>query len=248
VTGAERLPVQVADAFEQKFGIRPVEGYGTTETSPLISSNIPPNRAPGDPARSAREGTVGKPPSTIQVKVVDLETGADLGPGEQGMLLVKGPNVMRGYLNRPEATLAAIRDGWYVTGDVCVIDADGFIRIVGRESRFAKIGGEMVPHGLIEEALTEIVGVDDEGQQRVVVVSVPDPERGERLVVVHTELAQSPAELISALGQAGLPKLFIPAANSFLQVESLPALGTGKLDIRRIKHLAESAFARRASG
>jgi acyl-[acyl-carrier-protein]-phospholipid O-acyltransferase / long-chain-fatty-acid--[acyl-carrier-protein] ligase len=104
-----------------------------------------------------------------------------------------------------------------------------------------------VPHGLIEEALTEIVGVDDEGQQRVVVVSVPDPDRGERLIVVHTELEQSPAELISALGQAGLPKLFIPAANSFLQVESLPALGTGKLDIRRIKHLAETAFVRRAS-
>jgi acyl-[acyl-carrier-protein]-phospholipid O-acyltransferase / long-chain-fatty-acid--[acyl-carrier-protein] ligase len=247
ITGAERLPSQVADAFEAKFGIRPIEGYGTTETSPLISANIPPGRAPGDPLQSAREGTVGKPPPGVRVKVVDQETGSDLSPGEQGMLLVRGPNVMREYLGQPAATSAAIRDGWYVTGDVCVIDADGFIRIVGRESRFAKIGGEMVPHGLIEEALTEIVGVDDEGQQRVVVVSVPDPDRGERLVVVHTELEQSPADLISALGQAGLPKLFIPAANSFLQVESLPALGTGKLDIRRIKHLAESAFARRPS-
>jgi acyl-[acyl-carrier-protein]-phospholipid O-acyltransferase / long-chain-fatty-acid--[acyl-carrier-protein] ligase len=243
VTGAERLPAQVAAAFEAKFGIRPVEGYGTTETSPLISSNIPPNRAPGDPARSAREGTVGKPPSTIQVKVVDLETGADLGPGEQGMLLVKGPNVMRGYLNRPEATLAAIRDGWYVTGDVCVIDADGFIRIVGRESRFAKIGGELVPHGMVEEALTEIVGVDDEGGPKVVVVSVPDPERGERLVVIHTPLGRRPADLRAALGKAGLPNLFIPDTDSFLEVEELPTLGTGKLDLRPIKRLAESRFA-----
>ena len=243
ITGAERLPVQVADAFEEKFGLRPVEGYGTTETSPLISANIPPNRAPDDPATVARAGTVGKPPPGVQVKVVDQETGTDLPPGEQGMLLVQGPNVMGGYLNRPDATSAAIRDGWYVTGDVCVIDADGFIRIVGRESRFAKIGGEMVPHGLVEEALTEIVGVDEEGQQRVVVVSVPDPERGERLVVVHTELAQSPTELRSALGQAGLPNLFIPSADSFLEVTELPALGTGKLDIRQIKRLAESAFA-----
>jgi acyl-[acyl-carrier-protein]-phospholipid O-acyltransferase/long-chain-fatty-acid--[acyl-carrier-protein] ligase len=242
ITGAERLPSQVADAFEEQFGIRPIEGYGTTETSPLISANIPPTRAPGDPLQSARAGTVGKPPPGVRVKVVDQETGADLLSGEQGMLLVKGPNVMREYLGQPAATSAAIRDGWYVTGDVCVIDADGFIRIVGRESRFAKIGGEMVPHELIEETLTEIVGVDDEGQQRVVVVSVPDSDRGERLIVVHTELEQSPAELICALGQAGLPKLFIPAANCFLQVESLPALGTGKLDSRRIKHLAESAF------
>jgi acyl-[acyl-carrier-protein]-phospholipid O-acyltransferase/long-chain-fatty-acid--[acyl-carrier-protein] ligase len=243
ITGAERLPAQVADAFEQKFGLRPVEGYGTTETSPLIAANIPPNRAPGDPADSARAGTVGKPPPGVQVKVVDQETGADLPPGEQGMLLVKGPNVMREYLGQPAATAEAIREGWYVTGDVCVIDADGFIRIVGRESRFAKIGGEMVPHGLVEEALTEIVGVDDEGQQRVVVVSVPDPERGERLVVVHTALTQSPGELVSALGRADLPNLFIPREDSFLAVDALPMLGTGKLDIRQIKRLAESAFA-----
>ena len=242
ITGAERLPAQVADAFEAKFGLRPVEGYGTTETSPLISANIPPNRAPGPPEHSARAGTVGKPPPGVQVKVVDPDTGEDLGPGEQGMLLVKGPNVMRGYLNRPAETGEALRDGWYVTGDICVIDADGFIRIVGRESRFAKIGGEMVPHGLVEETLTEIVGVDDEGMQRVVVVSVPDPERGERLIVVHTPLEQTPAELRDTLHAAGLPNLFIPDGNSFLCVDQLPALGTGKLDIRAIKHLAEKAF------
>jgi len=166
----------------------------------------------------------------------------DLAAGEQGMLLVKGQNVMHGYLNRPAETDEALRDGWYVTGDICVIDADGFIRIVGRESRFAKIGGEMVPHGLVEETLTGIVGVDDEGMQRVVVVSVPDPERGERLVVVHTRLEQSPAELRDALHAVGLPNLFIPDGNSFLCVEQLPTLGTGKLDIRAIKRMAGTAF------
>lgn len=242
VTGGERLPAAVADAFARTFGIRPVEGYGTTETSPLIAANIPPRRAPGDPVDWSRDGSVGKPPPGVQVKVVDQETGADVPAGEQGILLVKGPNVMREYLRQPAATAAAIRDGWYVTGDVCVIDADGFIRIVGRESRFAKIGGEMVPHVLVEEALTELVGVDEEGLQRVVVVSVPDPERGERLVVVHTALGQSPAELVSALGQAGLPNLFIPREDSFLPVEALPMLGAGKLDIRHIKRLAETAF------
>jgi acyl-[acyl-carrier-protein]-phospholipid O-acyltransferase/long-chain-fatty-acid--[acyl-carrier-protein] ligase len=243
VTGAERLPTEVADAFEAKFGVRPVEGYGTTETSPLIAANIPANRAPADPETVARVGTVGKPPPGVQVKVVDPDTGTDLGPGEQGMLLVQGPNVMRGYLNRPDATAESIRGGWYLTGDICVIDEDGFVRIVGRESRFAKIGGEMVPHGLVEDALTAIVGVDEEGQQKVVVVSVPDPERGERLVVVHTPLEQGPAELRDALHAAGLPNLFIPGSTSFLEVNQLPTLGTGKLNIRQIKHLAETAFA-----
>ena len=135
-----------------------------------------------------------------------------------------------------------------MTGDICVIDADGFIRIVGRESRFAKIGGEMVPHGLVEEALTEIVGVDDEGQQRVVVVSVPDPERGERLVVVHTALEQSPAESASARwAQAGLPNLFIPGADSFFEVRSCPRSAPASSTSAKIKHLAEAAFARRPS-
>jgi acyl-[acyl-carrier-protein]-phospholipid O-acyltransferase/long-chain-fatty-acid--[acyl-carrier-protein] ligase len=243
VTGAERLPPDVADAFAAKFGVRPVEGYGTTETSPLIAANIPANRAPADPETVARTGTVGKPPPGVLVKVIDPDSGADLGPGKQGMLLVRGPNVMRGYLNRPDATTESIRDGWYVTGDICVIDEDGFVRIVGRESRFAKIGGEMVPHGLVEDALTAIVGVDEEGQQKVVVVSVPDPERGERLIVVHTPVEQRPAELRDALHAAGLPNLFIPDGNSFLEVAELPTLGSGKLNIRQIKSVAETAFA-----
>jgi acyl-[acyl-carrier-protein]-phospholipid O-acyltransferase/long-chain-fatty-acid--[acyl-carrier-protein] ligase len=245
VTGAEKLPATVADDCEQKFGIRPVEGYGTTETSPLISANVPPSRATGDPALSAREGTVGKPAPGVQVKLVDLDTGEEVGPGERGMLLVSGPNVMHSYLDQPEATATSVRDGWYLTGDICTIDEDGFITIVGRESRFAKIAGEMVPHGLVEDALTEIVGCDDEGGPRVVVVSVPDRDRGERLVVVHTPLTQSPGELRGQLRKAGLPNLFIPDADRFLEVEALPAIGTGKLDLRTITRLATEKFADR---
>src|SRR5262249_4908522 len=113
ITGGERLPPHLADEFEKTFGIRPVEGYGATETSPLISANIPPSRAFGDPAEVAREGTVGKPAPGVRVKVTDLETGEEVGVGGKGMLHVSGPNVMKGYLGQPEATAAAIRDGWY---------------------------------------------------------------------------------------------------------------------------------------
>jgi len=242
VTGAERLPPAVADAFEAKFGIRPVEGYGTTETSPLISANIPHSRAFGDPALSARPGTVGKPAPGVRTRLVDQETGKDVPPGEQGMLLVSGPNVMHGYLDKPDETAAALRDGWYVTGDICTIDEDGFITIVGRESRFAKIAGEIVPHGMIEDALSEIVGYDEAGGPKLAVVSVPDEQRGERLVVVHTPLELPVTEIRTRLQRAGLPNLYLPGADSFIEVEALPMIGTGKLDLRGIKRLAETTF------
>jgi acyl-[acyl-carrier-protein]-phospholipid O-acyltransferase/long-chain-fatty-acid--[acyl-carrier-protein] ligase len=243
VTGGERLPAHLADEFEQTFGVRPVEGYGTTETSPLIAANIPPSRAFGDSAEVAREGTVGKPAPGVRVKVTDLETGEELGPGGRGMLHVSGPNVMKGYLGQPAATAAAIRDGWYATGDVVSIDADGFITIVGRESRFAKIGGEMVPHGRIEEALMELVGPDEDGGPKAVVTSIPDPAKGERLVVVHTALAQSPHELVRGLARQGLPNLYLPSEDSFVQVEALPITGTGKLDLKGVREIAVKAMA-----
>lgn len=244
VGGGERLPADVSDAFEAKFGVRPVEGYGATETSPLIAANVPPSRALGNPQTSAREGTVGRPVPGVTVKTVDRETGADLGPDQEGMLWVFGPNVMKGYLNRPDATAKVLRDGWYVTGDIATIDVDGFIRIVGRESRFAKIGGEMVPHIAVEEALTRLVGADDEGFQRVVVTSVPDDSTGERLVVVHTPLQQAPAELCRALAEAGLPRLFIPSPRDFVPVDHLPTVGTGKLDLKRLAQIAQEARGR----
>ena len=163
---AEKCPADFFAAFEQRYGIRPLEAYGCTELSPLVSANIPPNRAP-DGQSGAREGTVGRPIPGVRVKVVEPETGAELPPGQAGMLLVAGPGVMKGYLNQPELTAKVIRDGWYVTGDLATIDADGFITITGRESRFSKIGGEMVPHGLVEETLQKILGSDDDNPQAV---------------------------------------------------------------------------------
>lgn len=241
VVGAEKMPRDLADAFEKKFGVRPVEGYGTTELSPLVSVNIPPSRiTPGGPS-GLKEGTVGRPLPGVSAKVVNPDTGADLAPGEPGMLLISGPNVMRGYLNQPEKTAEVLRDGWYVTGDVAVIDADGFIEITGRLSRFSKIGGEMVPHIRIEEALQQILS-PEEHKLCVAVTAVPDPRKGERLVVLHTRLDKSPEEICRALQAAGLPNLWIPSPDSFAEVPEIPVLGTGKLDLQGIKRVAMERF------
>ncbi len=238
VTGAEKLPPELADAFEKKFGVRPVEGYGTTELSPVVSANIPPGRAPGHAAQ-CKEGTVGRPISGVQVKVVDPESGEDLAPGKSGMLMVKGPNVMKGYLGEPEKTAEVIRDGWYVTGDIAEIDEEGYIRITGRESRFSKIGGEMVPHIRIEEALGKILTLDED-KVSLAVTGVADQRKGERLVVLHTGLSKPAEQICRELAGQGLPPLFIPSPDSFHQVHEIPLLGTGKLDLRKLKELAES--------
>ncbi|HEY2881203.1 MAG TPA: AMP-binding protein [Pirellulales bacterium] len=239
---AEKLPKELSDAFETRFGMRPYEAYGCTELSPLVSVNVPParNRDPSRP--SAREGTVGRPIPGVKAKIVDRETGVDLPTGQPGMLLVTGPNVMKGYFNRPDLTAKVMRDGWYVTGDIAKIDADGFIEITDRESRFSKIGGEMVPHLKVEEAMRKIVGVDEE-QLKLVVCAVPDPFKGERLVIMHTALDKTPQEICNELAAAGLPNLFIPSPDSFCEVPDIPVLGTGKLDLRALKQLALAKFA-----
>lgn len=241
-TGAEKLPPDLADAVEQRFGIRPFEAYGVTEMSPLISSNAPPHRAADPSVETLREGTVGRPVAGVRAKVVDVETGAGLGPNQQGLLLVTGPNLMKGYLNQPEATAAVIRDGWYDTGDIATIDDDGFITLVDRQSRFAKIAGEMVPFAVVETALTAIVGLTEEGEPRVVVTAVPDPARGERLVVVHTPLPRPPGELRRELA-AGLPNLFLPGRDSFVEVEALPVVGIGKIDLKQSNAIARASVA-----
>jgi len=246
VTGAEKLPKELADAFEQKFKIRPIEGYGTTELSPLVSVNIPPTRAVGDPAAGVREGTVGRTIPHVMAKVVHLDTGADLPADQPGMLLIQGPNVMKGYLGREDLTAEIIRNGWYTTGDVAVIDTAGFIRITGRQSRFSKIGGEMVPHMHIEETLGKLLtpattdaAAAEQGPPQIAVTAVSDERKGERLIVIHTKLDKPPHELCRALAAAGLPPLWIPSPDSFVEVEAIPVLGTGKLDLRALKELAE---------
>lgn len=242
VTGAEQLPASLSDAFEKKFDVRPVEGYGCTELSPLVAVNVPPSRSSNSHEIELKEGTVGRAVPGVSAKVIDLDSGEELPSGRSGMLLITGPNVMKGYLNRDDLTEEAIRDGWYVTGDVALIDDDGFIRITGRESRFSKIGGEMIPHIKIEEALNQLVCDTEDAEQKFAVTAVPDEKKGERLIAIHTRIEQSPQDLRKQLAEAELPNLFIPSADSFLQVETLPLLGTGKLDLKALKQLALERF------
>ncbi|MEC9092739.1 MAG: MFS transporter [Planctomycetota bacterium] len=242
VTGAEKLPSDLADSFQEKFGIRPVEGYGATELSPVASVNVPPNRAMGDPADGYKEGSIGKTLPGVAAKIIDLDSNEELGPNQAGMLWIKGPNVMKGYYQREDLTKEAIVDGWYKTGDVAQIDENGFISITGRISRFSKIGGEMVPHVQIEDELNGLIGIDEETGVKAVVTAVSDEKKGERLVVVHTELEQSIDELRSGLSARGLPNLYIPSTDSFMQVESIPVLGTGKLDLKGVKNMAVEKF------
>ena len=245
VTGAEKLPSELADAFEKKFGIRPLEGYGTTELSPVVSCNIPPTRLSGTFQLAAKEGTVGRPVPGVSAKIVHLETGEDVGVDTPGMLLIRGPNVMKGYLGQPELTAEVIRDGWYTTGDVAVIDEEGFIRITGRQSRFSKIGGEMVPHLRIEEVLEEILALGDE-ELKLVVTAVPDKRKGERLIILHTGLDKPAEEICRKLADAGLPPIWIPSPDSFVEVDEIPLLGTGKLDLKRARQLAEEKTSSRS--
>ena len=147
---------------------------------------------------------------------------------------------MRGYLGRDDLTAEVIRDGWYVTGDIATLDEGGFITITGRESRFSKIGGEMVPHIQVEEALARVLMCEEE--LKVAVTAIPDSRKGERLIVIHTELDKSPSELRAALTQGGLPNLYNPSPDSYHQVSELPMLGTGKLDLKQLRKVAEDAF------
>jgi acyl-[acyl-carrier-protein]-phospholipid O-acyltransferase/long-chain-fatty-acid--[acyl-carrier-protein] ligase len=242
VVGAEKMPLDLAAAFEAKFGTRPVEGYGTTELSPLVSVNVPKSRSRSPDALERREGSVGRCVPGVEAKVVHTETGATLPAGESGMLLIRGPNVMKGYLNRPDATAEVIHDGWYTTGDIAFLDSDGFIHITGRESRFSKIGGEMVPHIKIEETIAQILGDGDE-ELKAVVTAVPDERRGERLVVLHTAIDKAPQEICQALSAAGLPNLWIPSPDSFIRVDAIPVLGSGKLDLKEMRELAAAGRA-----
>ena len=235
LVGAEKLQERVAVAFEDMFGIRPLEGYGCTECSPVVAVNGRDYRAPGFRQIAARRGRIGHPLPGVSVKVVDIDCGAPVPPGTAGMLLVKGPNVMRGYLGKPEKTAEVLHDGWYTTGDVAVMEEDGFLTITDRLSRFSKIGGEMVPHLRIEEKLQEL---DGSTEQVFAVTAAPDEKKGERIMVVTTLAGPKLHVVLKKLASCDLPALWKPKAGQFVHVDALPVLGTGKLDQRAIKTVA----------
>ena len=237
MAGAEKLRPDFAKAFEEKYAIPILEGYGCTELSPVVALNVP-DTMDGEVLQVGRKvSKVGRPLPGISVKIVDPETGVCLNPGQPGLLLVKGPNVMKEYLGEPEKTREVVKDGWYVTGDIATIDDDGFIEITDRLSRFSKIGGEMVPHILVEQKLHEAAG----SIERVfVVTSIPDGKKGEALAVLVAGFQGNLDQVWKDLNAGDLPKLWIPSSDKFFTVDSIPTLGSGKIDMPKVKEMANA--------
>jgi acyl-[acyl-carrier-protein]-phospholipid O-acyltransferase/long-chain-fatty-acid--[acyl-carrier-protein] ligase len=236
VVGAEKLRAPLAQEFKEKFGLDLLEGYGCTEMSPVVALNMPDA---GTGQKGSKAGTVGHPLPGVVARVVDPETGAPCETDQPGLLLLKGGNRMLGYLGQPELDREALRDGWYVTGDIAAIDEDGFITVTDRLSRFSKIGGEMVPHLKIEETISAILNDAASIDAGCVVTAVPDETKGERLVAFYTKREVTPQELWSKLGESELPKLWIPKRENLRWIEAIPVLGTGKVNLREVKNLAQ---------
>jgi len=243
VVGAEKLREPIAKAFKEKFGVDLLEGYGCTELSPVVSANIPNVNDRGERQTGTKAGSVGHPLPGVVVKVVDLETGEGPMFNTEGLLLVKGPNRMQGYLGDDARTREALRGDWYVTGDIAIVDEDGFIHITDRVSRFSKIAGEMVPHGKIEEVITTFLTET----HAAAVTSVPDESKGERLVAFYTDPSLTPQALWERLCATELPKLWIPKREDLRLVDAIPTLGTGKVDLRGVRQLALTAVVSIAS-
>lgn len=241
-TGAEPLPLDLIDGFEARFGTRPFEGYGTTETSPAIAFNTPPERAPEHTHHLLKEGTVGRPIEHVRIEIRDRDTGQALPAGAEGLVWVTGPNVMLGYLGNPALTAEVLAGGWYNTRDIGKIDEDGFLIITGRVSQFSKIAGETIPHLLVENAIIRLLDAQHADLPVVAVTAVPDKRKGERIVVVHTPVALTGAQIRAGLRKQGLPPLFIPQADSYIAVDQIPVLPSGKVDLGAIRVIAAEHF------
>jgi len=239
VTGAEKLPAPLAQAFQEKYTASVFEGYGLTETSPVASFNLPdPVQGPG--ARSSQRGhcpgSVGRLLPGLAARLLDPATGAPLSSDGAGLLAFRGANVIRGYLGGAEAD--KFRDGWFLTGDLARFDEEGFLFIEGRLSRFSKVGGEMVPHLAVEAALLQAFPSDSDKPTEVV-LGLPDGEKGEQLILLSTR-GLDPAQVREKLAAAGFPNLWAP--KRVLTVEAIPVLGSGKLDFAACKEMAAKVF------
>jgi acyl-[acyl-carrier-protein]-phospholipid O-acyltransferase/long-chain-fatty-acid--[acyl-carrier-protein] ligase len=238
ITGAEKLPLDLAKSFQERFGMGIYEGYGLTETSPVVSVNlpVPKPKKPGDVVQpSARMGSVGKMAAGIAAEIRDAETGERLSLHDSGMLWLRGPNIFKGYLNQPERTAEVIQDGWFKTGDIGRFDEDGFLYIEGRLSRFSKIGGEMVPHELIEQKILNALNLDGHAERVFAIVGIPDEAKGEALVLLSSIEIDLP-KLRKDLAATEIPNLWIPRVVK--PVEAIPVLGSGKLDLAKCRELA----------
>jgi len=249
VTGAEKLPASVAGAFETRFGKRVYEGYGLTETSPVSNVNLPDPVPLGDDDSghvwipSHRQGSVGQMVPGLALRITHPETFAPQSIHTSGMIWFKGANIFEGYLHDPKRTAEVVdENGWFRTGDIGRMDMDGFLHIEGRLSRFSKIGGEMVPHETVEDALIKAMGLENEAVRKIAVVGIPDPEKGEALILLtaipggpeHQEIL----DLRYRLLDKGLPPLWIP--KKMIRVNDIPILSSGKLDVQACEKVARA--------
>ena len=218
--GAEPVREETREIWSERFGKRILEGYGVTECSPVIAVNTPMHY---------RAGTVGRFLPLVEHRLEPVP-----GIADGGRLMVRGPNVMAGYLRGGD--IEEPPDGWYDTGDIVTVDADGFVAIVGRVKRFAKLGGEMVSlaaaERIAETAVPEI---------RHAVVALPDPRRGEKLILVTEAHGFDRTRLLEAAHQLGLPEIAVP--REVIEIDHMPLLGTGKTDYAAVTRLAEQAMA-----
>jgi acyl-[acyl-carrier-protein]-phospholipid O-acyltransferase/long-chain-fatty-acid--[acyl-carrier-protein] ligase len=235
VTGAEKLRTELAERYRNLTGRDIVEGYGCTELSPIVTINLN-NSIYTLGTRSDHPGSIGCTLPGIHARIVDINTGVELPPGRDGKLQVRAGSVMKGYLNDPELTARVIQNDYYDTGDIGHMDEDGYIYITGRASRFSKIGGEMVPHEGVEEAITQVLHSET---REIAVAGRSDRLKGERLVVFHIIENIDTAAIINGLREAGLPNIWIPKADDFIKVDQLPMLGSGKLDLSALRKMAE---------
>ena len=241
VTGAEKLPSKVADAFEKRFNKPVLEGYGLTETSPATNVNLPDPRPSGFDDRrpvviNHRPGSVGHLIPGVAVRISDPDTDEPLPLLSSGMIWLKGANIFEGYLNQPERTAEVLINGWFRTGDLGRMDEDGFLYIEGRLSRFSKIGGEMVPHETVEEAINVVMGFDPEDERKIAIVGVPDEAKGEALILLTSEADLDKTEMRSRLLEKGMAALWIP--KKLVKVDKIPHLASGKLDIKSCEQAA----------
>src|SRR6266508_3410813 len=237
ITGAEKLPLDLASHFEERFHKKVFEGYGLTETAPVVSTNLPDPepKKPGEHVQSSsRLGSVGRLAPGMAAEIREPETDVKLSLYDTGMLWLRGPNIFEGYLHDPKQTADVLHDGWLKTGDIGRFDEDGFLYIEGRLSRFSKIGGEMVPHEAMEHKIAGALDLHGESERKIAIVGVMDESKGEALVLlsaVDVDLAQ----LRKKLHEAGVPNLWIPKRVQC--VESIPVLASGKLDLTKCKEL-----------
>jgi len=237
IAGAEKLPLEIREAFKSKFGHDIYEGYGATETTPVASINIPDVLMQDSWKAQVghKVGTVGLPVPGSSFKIVDPETFKALKTGEEGMILIGGTQIMKGYIGDVQKTASVIKelDGirWYVTGDKGRLDEDGFLTIVDRYSRFAKVAGEMVSLGLVESEIRKVLGEEEQ----ISVSALPDVKKGEKLVLL-LEGDMEVDELKEKIKTLEMNALFVPS--EYFKVEELPKLGTGKADFKGAKSLA----------